>query len=108
MYDVKSYIKGIRVKTDGDFHANAKVYSEKDFNKLFDIVEDNIKKIVDSIENCDFEINPKRYLGTKPDDIIGCEFCPYKEVCYVSGKDIKAIKKTTLEEMLGDLNELDN
>ena len=108
MYDVSSYIKGIRVKTDGDFHANAKVYSEKDFNKLFDIVEDNIKKIVDSIENCDFEINPKRYLGTKPDDIIGCEFCPYKEVCYVSGKDIKALKKTTLEEMLGDLNELDN
>ena len=57
-------------------------------DSLFYELEELAYQINSRIEKCDFEINPKRYLGTKPDDIIGCEFCPYKEVCYVSGKDM--------------------
>ena len=105
-YDINSYIKGIRVKTDGDFYANASVYSERNFAKLLTIVENNINEMIASIENCDFEINPKRYL-TKPDEIVGCEYCPFKEVCYVNAKNIKIIEKTTVEEMLGEENEVD-
>ena len=106
-YDIKSYIKGIRVKSDGDFYTNSRVYSEKDFDKLLEIVESNINEVIDSIEKCDFEINPKRYLGSKPDEIVGCEFCPFKEVCYMSAKDIKMLEKGTLESILGDDNEMD-
>ena len=106
-YNINSYLKGIRVKKDGEFYSNSKVYSERDFNKLLEIVEENINKVVDSIENCDFEINPKRYAGSKPDDIVGCEFCSFKEVCYMSAKDIKMLEKSSLEEILGDDNEVD-
>ena len=106
-YDIKSYIKGIRVKNDGEFYSNSRVYKESEFEILFKIVENNINEVIKSIENCDFEINPKRYLGTKPDEIIGCEYCPFKEICYVEPINIKLIKKGTLEEMLGDKDELD-
>ena len=64
-----------------------------------------VKKSV--IENCDFKINPKRYITAKPSDIIGCEFCPFKEICYVNAKDIVILNETTMEEILGDENELD-
>ncbi len=106
-YDIKSYIKGIRVKNDGDFYSNSRVYKESDFETLFKLVENNINEVIASFENCDFEINPKRYLGTKPDEIIGCEYCSFKEVCYMKANNIKLIRKGTLEEVLGDANELD-
>ena len=106
-YDVKSYIKGIRIKNDGDFYSNSKVYLESDFDWFLKIVEENIKEVVKSIENCDFEINPKRYYGTKPNEVVGCEYCKFKEVCYMSAKDIKMLKKSTIEEVLGDKHELD-
>ena len=105
-YDVKSYIKGLDINNDGSFSANAKVYSDEYFEFFMNTVEDNIKNVVESIEECDFEINPKRYAN-KPDEIVGCEYCTFKEICYMSAKDIKTIKKGNLKEMLGDNDELD-
>ena len=107
-YDVKSYLKGIRVKNDGDFYSNSRVYSEHDFTLLLDLVEKNIKEVIKSIETCSFEINPKRYLGTSPDEVEGCSYCPFKEVCYMTASNIKLLKKANLDEILGDTNELDN
>jgi len=106
-YDINSYLKGIKVKKDGEFYSYSKVYSERDFDKLLKIVEENINNVIASIEACDFEIDPKRYVGSKPSEIIGCEFCPFKEVCYMSAKDIKMLNKTTVEEILGDENAVD-
>jgi len=106
-YDINSYIKGIKVKKDGEFYSNSKVYSEKTFNKFLNIIEENIKEVVNSIDSCDFSINPKRYYGTKPNEIIGCEFCPFKEVCYMTAADIKMLKKHELDEIIGDQNEVD-
>lgn len=106
-YDIDSYIKGIKVKNDGEFYNYSKVYTDKEFDILLSYIDDNIKKIINSIEECDFKIDPKRYITAKPSDIVGCEFCPFKEVCYVNAKDIKILKETTYEELMGDNNEVD-
>ena len=105
-YDVNSYIKGMAITKDDVFGAHAKVYSDKNFDFFMKTVEDNIKDVVKSIEECDFEINPKRFIN-KPDEVVGCEYCTFKEICYMSAKDIKLIKKGNLEEMLGDNDGVD-
>ncbi len=97
-YDVSSFIKGMKVKSDGDFYSYAKVYSEEQFNKLLELVDQNINKVIQKIEECDFKINPKKYMGSN--DITGCEFCPFKEICYRKPNDIELLKETTLEEIM--------
>jgi ATP-dependent helicase/DNAse subunit B len=97
-YEMSSFIKGIKVKNDGEFYNYSKVYTEEEFDKLLSIIDDNINNVITAIENCDFKINPKRYITAKPNDIIGCEFCPFKEVCYVNAKNIVILNKTTMEE----------
>ncbi len=106
-YEINSFIKGIKVKNDGEFYNYSKVYSEEEFDVLLKYIEDNINKVIEAIENCDFKINPKRYITAKPNDIIGCEFCPFKEVCFVNAKNIVILNETTMEEIMGDENEVD-
>ena len=97
----------ILILKDGEFYNYSKVYTDSEFDILLSYIDDNIKKIINSIEECDFKIDPKRYITAKPSDIVGCEFCPFKEVCYVNAKDIKILKETTYEELMGDNNEVD-
>lgn len=106
-YEINSFIKGIKVKNDGEFYNYSKVYTEEEFDILLKYIDENIDKVITAIEICDFKINPKRYITAKPSDIIGCEFCPFKEICYVNAKDIVILNETTMEEILGDENELD-
>ena len=106
-YDINTYLKGVKFKKDGDFRADARVFKESDFEKFLQVIENNINEVVKSIENCDFRINPKKYYGTKSDDIKGCEFCNFKDVCYMTAKDIKMLKKEELKDILGDEDEVD-
>ena len=106
-YDINSYIKSLKFNKNGDFSANTHVYKESDFEKFLAIIEENINKMVTALENCDFEINPKKYYGTNYDDIKGCEFCSFKDVCYMSAKDIKMLKKENMKDIIGDEDELD-
>lgn len=88
-YDVNSFIKGIKVKNDGDFYAFSKVYSDEEFNDMLTLVDTKIKEVIASIKDADFKINPKKYYGES--EIAGCSFCPFKEVCYMSYKDVEMI-----------------
>lgn len=106
-YELTSFIKGIKLKNDGEFYNYSKVYTEEEFDILLKYIDENINKVIEAIESCDFEINPKRYITAKPSDIIGCEFCPFKEVCFVNAKNIVILNETTMEEIMGDKNEVD-
>ena len=106
-YELSSFIKGIKLKNDGEFYNYSKVYTEEQFDILLTYIDENINKVIEAIENCDFKINPKRYITAKPSDIIGCEFCPFKEVCFVNAKNIVILNETTMEEIIGDKSEVD-
>ena len=49
------------------------------------------------IRNADFRINPKR-IGK---DLIGCEFCKYKDICFRREEDIISLKEYKNLEFLG-------
>ena len=95
-------VKSLKVKNDGTFYAYSKVLTDEQINKIIDLTDKQIDKTINNIEQAKFDINPKRDV----DNIIGCNYCPYKDICYKTKKDevyIKADK--TLEFLGGDNNE---
>jgi len=93
-FENSEMIKGLKLKKDGEFTSNSKVLSSNEFKNIVDIVDDNIKKGTDLILDAEFPINPK----IVNDINVSCEFCKYKDICYLSEKDKKYIK------LEGDIN----
>ncbi len=96
-----SFIKGIRVKKDGGFYSTSKVYDTSVIDQLLNIVEDNINNCFKSVENSDFKINPKRIGMEKTNDITGCRYCEYYDICYHKTNDIINLKEYKNLEFLG-------
>ena len=96
-YQDSKMIKGLKTKKDGGFHANSKVLNEEKFQKLQDIVEKKIQEADKKIRKADFEINPKK-IGK---DLIGCEFCKYKDICFKKEEDIVTLKEYKKLSFLG-------
>ena len=67
-----------------------------------EVISSNIENAIKDINNLDFTINPKKLKN----DNISCEFCPFKDICYMTNDDIveldPELKKTFLG---GDTNE---
>ena len=93
-FENSEMIKGLKLKKDGEFTSNSKVLSSNEFKNIVDIVDDNIKKGTDLILDAEFPINPKIVNDVN----VSCEFCKYKDICYLSEKDKKYIK------LEGDIN----
>lgn len=103
-----SFIKSIRVKNDGTFYSNAKVYDTTIIDRLLDIVNINIEKSITAIENSDFSINPKRIGMEKFNDITGCRYCEYYDICYHRPDNVVNLKEyKQLEFLGGENNEMD-
>lgn len=83
-FDENSFIKGLRLKKDGDFMSSSKVLTEEEINEFIDIVDNNINKVIASINNCEFDINPKQIGKTNE----GCLYCKYQDICYVNNDNI--------------------
>ena len=99
-YSVNSFIKGIRVKNDGEFYSSTleKMLTDEDIDNLISTTEEKIYETIDNIKNAKFDINPK-YDGK----LIGCDFCPYSDVCYKKPYDYVDIKKSL--EYGGDISD---
>lgn len=94
-YDNSNIIKSLKTNTDGSFSKNSKVLSNDEINKIIDITEKIIKNNIESIKNNIFDINPKK----DGDKLIGCEYCKFKDICFVKNKDYTKISETSLEEI---------
>ena len=88
-YEVSKYIKSMKVKTDGDFYNYSKVLTNKEIDKLISIVDNNINNCIKNIEKGNFDINPKAIDNKN----IGCNYCKFKDICFMSHKDIINLKK---------------
>lgn len=73
-------IKGLRFKNDGSFYSASKVLSNEEMDKLIIVVDEIIDKVIKSIVNGDYEINPKVIKGKN----IACEYCKFKDICFVT------------------------
>lgn len=52
-------------------------------DEIYHKVDEQIDKVINNIENSNFDINPKNYNGKN----ISCMYCKFKDICYKSIKD---------------------
>lgn len=103
-YQDSNLIKGLKLCSKG-FHANSKIFSQEMLDTLIKIIDKKIKEARDKILNREFFINPKK-IGIK--NLIGCQYCKYKELCFMTNDDIINLKEyKNLEFLEGENNELD-
>lgn len=82
-YQESEYIKGLRVKKDGNFDSKAKLIDNDDIKQIMELVEANLKKVEEAYLNSDFKINPK-IISNK---LNACTNCPYSNICYKKYQD---------------------
>lgn len=88
-YEMSKYIKSMRVKADGEFYSYSKALNNSEIDELIKIVDKNINDCIKNIEEGNFNINPKSIDNKN----IGCNYCKFKDICFMSHKDIVALKK---------------
>lgn len=93
-------IKSLKVSKTG-FYPYSKVLSTHQIERLISLAEENIKSGADAILHADFSINPK-VIGGKN---IGCEFCKFHDICYMTEKNkVELAEYKKLEFLGGDEN----
>lgn len=99
-YQNSNLIKSMKTKLDGNFSSYAKVLNDDQIDKIIDITEENIDKSIDNILNGKFDINPKR-IDKKN---YGCEFCKFKDLCFMKEENILDLDKIDDLSFLGGDN----
>ena len=89
-------IKGMKLSSKG-FYAYTKVLNQNQINKLEQLTKEKIKETTDNILNLQFDINPKK-IGQ---NLIGCEFCSFKDICYQREENIVYLKEQNYHDFLG-------
>ncbi len=88
-YMESSVIDGIKINKDGNFSSNSlkRMLNDKDIDEIIDLTKDKIKETIDNILISKFDINPKY-----DNENIGCEFCKFKDLCFMKEYDFVNIK----------------
>lgn len=94
-YECSNIIKGMKTLKSGEFAKYAKVLNNEEIQKIIDITKRKIEEVIDNIEKNKFDINPK----VDGDKNIGCDFCKFRDICFVKKKDKVSI---TSEEFGGE------
>lgn len=97
-YDSK-VIKGMKTSSKGI--SSKKVLDDEKIDKLVDITSEKIDEAIDNIINAKFDINPKR-IGMNN---IGCEFCEFRDICFMKEKMITNLKEYKNMEFLGGVDD---
>lgn len=95
-YSDSSMIKGMKLSSKG-FYTYTKVLNQNQMNKLEQLTKEKIKETTDNILNLQFDINPKK-IGQ---NLIGCEFCSFKDICYQREENIVYLKEQNYHDFLG-------
>lgn len=82
-YEKSEYIKSMSYTDEKGFGTYAKVMNNDTLYNLVEYTKNHISEKTDSILNSEFNINPKVYAGKN----IACEFCQYKDLCYMKEPD---------------------
>ena len=97
-YKNSSLIKSLRIKNDLEFTANSKVLSDNQINNLIKLSDDKIKECIDNVADANFPINPKNINGKN----VSCEYCIYKDICFMNNQDIVDLELKDLNFLGGE------
>lgn len=92
-YMDSSVIDGIKVNNDGSFSANSlkHMLNDNEINEVIDITKEKIDETINNILESKFDINPKYDKAN-----LGCEFCKYKDLCFMKEYDFVKIKSSEI------------
>lgn len=94
-YKDSELIRGMKIGKNG-FYGYAKTITENQMNEMSKQVEEKIIEAANNILSGNFPINPKR-IG---DELVGCKYCKFKDVCYKTEKDIVTLEKINTLDFL--------
>ena len=97
-YENSCVIKSLRTTQNG-FYSYSKIINDEQIDTLYNIVESKVKEARNKILNTEFNINPKEM----DDKNIGCKFCKYKDICYMTSRDIVKLKK--IDNVFSEVND---
>ena len=97
-YENSCVIKSLRTTQNG-FYSYSKIINDEQIDTLYNIVESKVKEARDKILNTEFDINSKEM----DDKNIGCKFCKYKDICYMTSSDIVKLKK--IDNVFSEVND---
>lgn len=95
-YENSEVISSLKLTSKG-FAKYSKLIKEEDINKIIEIVNNHINEVISKIKSGDFKINPKRINN----ELIGCKFCKYKDLCFKKEENIIDLKHTSIISILG-------
>ena len=82
-YNDSKMIRSMKTTSNGFSHY-AKIITDEEIDELSSKVENKIIEASDKVINALFDINPKELNGKN----VGCTYCKYKDICYMTHKDI--------------------
>ena len=82
-YNDSNIIKSLK-RTNNGFYYHSKMINDEEIDKLYNIVDSNIRIASEKIINGIFDINPKKIK----DKLRSCAYCRYKDICYMKNEDI--------------------
>lgn len=97
-YENSKVIKSLRTSNNGFYHYS-KIINNEQIDILYNIVENKIKEACNNILDGNFNINPKEIDNTN----VGCKFCKYKDICYMTTRDIVKLKK--IDNIFSEVND---
>ena len=84
----ESMIKGMRLKNDGNFYSNVKVFSKDLLEPLNQHIEQKITEAIQGVLRGDFKINPKR---NQKNQELSCTYCQFNDICYKRYEDYETL-----------------
>lgn len=81
------YINNLKLKIDGTWNSNSRVYDKLTFNHLREKALEEIKLASENIRSGKFDIRPVAYNNEE----LPCKYCPCKAICLKDNNDIKVI-----------------
>lgn len=78
------YIRSMSVTQKGSFNSHSQIVSDELWEQYLAIVMDNILDFDEKIRSNQFDISPVKLDDEEP----YCKRCPYKNICYVTSKQI--------------------
>jgi ATP-dependent helicase/nuclease subunit B len=89
-------IRSMRLTKNG-FSAYSKILNNNQINNLIKLVSSKINEASTNILDGKFDINPKRIGGVN----ISCEYCTFRDMCYMREKDIVTLPEYKNLDFLG-------
>lgn len=99
-YSSSLLINSLKTKNDGDFYNYSKVLTDNQISAIINNVDNKITEAAKNIIDAKFDINPKK-IGFGKTANVGCEYCKFKDICFMTDKDYKYLEEVKDLSYLG-------